>query len=111
MSQPLMPATHSPLLRRVAETTRPAVAFVLNGQPATALHGDTVLTAILTQHGHLRHDEFSHEPRAGFCMMGACQDCWVQTDSGERLRACSTFISAGMALRTGTTPTAGGASA
>jgi predicted molibdopterin-dependent oxidoreductase YjgC len=44
-------------------------------------------------------------------MMGACQDCWVQTDSGERLRACSTFISAGMALRTGTTPTAGGASA
>ena len=32
--------------------------------------------------------------------MGACQDCWVQTDSGERLRACSTFIAPGLALRT-----------
>lgn len=90
-----------PLLRRVAETTRQAVPFMLDGQPASALEGDTVLTAILTLQARLRHNEFSHEPRAGFCMMGACQDCWVQTDSGERLRACATFIAPGMALRTG----------
>jgi len=33
----------------------------------------------------------------------------VQTDSGERLRACSTFIRPGMALRTGAaTAPAGG---
>ncbi len=89
-----------PLLRRVAETTRKEVPFTLDGQPASALEGDTVLTAILTLQARLRHNEFSHEPRAGFCMMGACQDCWVQTDSGERLRACVTFIAPGMALRT-----------
>ncbi len=94
-------ATNLPLLRRVAETTRKAVPFVLDGQPASALEGDTVLTAILTLKAQLRRNEFSHEPRAGFCMMGACQDCWVQTDSGERLRACATFIAPGMALRTG----------
>jgi predicted molibdopterin-dependent oxidoreductase YjgC len=40
-------------------------------------------------------------PRAGFCMMGACQDCWIATAEGERLRACSTFIAPGMALVTG----------
>jgi len=33
--------------------------------------------------------------------MGACQDCWIATEQGERLRACSTFIAPGMALVTG----------
>ena len=96
-------------LQRLKEQGRVPVAFVLNGQPAQALQGDTVLTAVLTQSTQLRTNEFAGTPRAGFCMMGACQDCWVQTDSGERLRACSTFIRPGMALRTGAaTAPAGG---
>jgi hypothetical protein len=93
----------SPLLHRVAESDRATVNFTLDGQPASALVGDTLLTAILTQCGQLRRNEFSGEPRAGFCMMGACQDCWVQTRSGERLRACSTFITPGMDLLSGGT--------
>ncbi|MBU0891613.1 MAG: (2Fe-2S)-binding protein, partial [Gammaproteobacteria bacterium] len=32
---------------------------------------------------------------------GACQDCWVMTASGERLRSCATFVKAGMQLTTG----------
>ena len=91
----------SPLLHRVAESDRATVNFTLDGQPASALVGDTLLTAILTQCGQLRRNEFSGEPRAGFCMMGACQDCWVLTSRGERLRACSTFIAPGMDLCTG----------
>ena len=90
-----------PLLRRVAEKSRAPVHFTIDGQPATALQGDTVLTAILTQHAQLRRNEFSHEPRAGFCLMGACQDCWVMAASGERLRACTTFVTEGMDLTTG----------
>jgi len=90
-----------PLLHRVAESDRATVPFTLDGQPASALVGDTLLTAILTQCGQLRRNEFSNEPRAGFCLMGACQDCWVETASGERLRACSTLIEPGMALCTG----------
>lgn len=94
-------ASHA-LLHRVAETTgRAAVAFTLDGAPASALAGDTVLTAVLTQGAQLRRNEFSGLPRAGFCMMGACQDCWIATGEGERLRACSTFIAPGMALVTG----------
>jgi hypothetical protein len=89
-----------PLLHRVAETGRAAVAFTLDGRPASALAGDTVLTAVLTQCGWLRRNEFSGAPRAGFCMMGACQDCWILTADGGRLRACSTFIEPGMALLT-----------
>jgi predicted molibdopterin-dependent oxidoreductase YjgC len=90
--------TRRPLLVRLAETDRASVAFTLDGEPATALEGDTVLTAVLAQHDRLRRNEFSHAPRAGFCLMGACQDCWIATADGERLRACSTFIAPGMAL-------------
>ena len=90
--------TRRSLLVRLAETDRASVAFTLDGEPATALEGDTVLTAVLTQHGRLRRNEFSHAPRAGFCLMGACQDCWIATADGERLRACSTFIAPGMVL-------------
>ena len=90
--------TAQPLLRRVAETQRAPVSFTLDGRPVQALEGDTVLTAVLTQGAQLRRNEFSGEPRAGFCLMGACQDCWIATADGERLRACSTFIVPGMAL-------------
>jgi len=90
--------TALPLLHRVAETQRAPVSFTLDGRSVLALEGDTVLTAVLTQGAQLRRNEFSGEPRAGFCMMGACQDCWIATADGARLRACSTFIAPGMAL-------------
>ena len=100
MSTVNRPQAAVPLLRRLAETARPPVSFVLDGRPVTALAGDTVLTAVLTQAAQLRCNEFGAEPRAGFCLMGACQDCWIATESGERLRACQTFIEAGMRLLT-----------
>ena len=89
-----------PLLQRLAETGRRPVSFVLDGQALTALAGDTVLTAVLTHTALLRRSEFSGEPRAGFCLMGACQDCWIATESGQRLRACGSFIEEGMRLVT-----------
>ncbi|MCZ2495135.1 (2Fe-2S)-binding protein [Xylophilus sp. Kf1] len=91
-------------MRRLAETARAPVHFLLDGRPETALAGDTVLTAVLTRQGHLRHNEFSGQPRAGFCLMGACQDCWVRTADGVPLRACSTFVVEGMSLRTAPEP-------
>ena len=89
------------MFQRLAEVHRAPVAFTLDGRVVSALAGDTVLTAVLTQGAQLRRSEFSGEPRAGFCLMGACQDCWIATESGERLRACSTFIEPGMRLLSG----------
>ena len=43
---------------------------------------------------------FGDGTRAGFCLMGACQDCWVWDDAGQRLRACSTTVVEGMSVRT-----------
>jgi predicted molibdopterin-dependent oxidoreductase YjgC len=97
-------STAPPILHRIAGVARERVGFELDGRSCTALEGDTVLTAILSQATRLRTTEFSGAPRAGFCMMGACQDCWVQLVDGERLRACTTFIEPGMRVRTGSVP-------
>ncbi|WP_298924774.1 (2Fe-2S)-binding protein [uncultured Ramlibacter sp.] len=89
------------LLQRLPGAPRPALHFELDGVACTAQVGDTVLTAVLTQATRLRQAEASGAPRAGFCLMGACQDCWVQTHEGRRLRACSTLLEDGMRLVTG----------
>lgn len=88
------------LFRRLNETARERIRFTLDGQALQALQGDTIMTAILTQQSHLRHSEFGAAARAGFCLMGACQDCWVDSESGERYRACSTLLMPGMRLLT-----------
>ncbi|MGX5839362.1 (2Fe-2S)-binding protein [Mesorhizobium sp. ArgA1] len=85
---------------RLAERDRAVVHFFLDGEVRGALAGDTVLTAMLASGHTLRKSEFGPEPRAGFCLMGACQDCWVWQDEGPRMRACSALVSEGMRLRT-----------
>lgn len=89
-----------PRFVRLAETGRAPVPFRLDGRELLGLEGDTVLTAVLTNANRLRIAEFSKDPRAGFCLMGACQDCWIWTEEGDRLRACTTPIEAGLALTT-----------
>jgi NADH dehydrogenase/NADH:ubiquinone oxidoreductase subunit G len=92
------------LLHRVAETSRRAITLEVDGRPVAALEGDTLLTAILAAGARLRESEFGDGPRAGFCLMGACQDCWVWTAEGDRLRACSTPAGEGMRVTTGGAP-------
>jgi len=83
------------LLKRLAEGDRPALDFTLDGQPASGLLGDTLLTAVLSCDDHLRGSDFSAQPRAGLCLMGPCQDCRVRAGGGRRVRACSTLLEAG----------------
>ena len=85
---------------RLAEADRAPIAFRLDGKACRALAGDTVLTAVLMSGKVLRQQEFGPEGRAGFCLMGACQDCWMWQEDGARLRACSTPLLEGMRLLT-----------
>ncbi|SFU91255.1 (2Fe-2S)-binding protein [Pseudoduganella namucuonensis] len=91
---------------RLAETAREPVSFTIDGAPATALQGDTLLVAMLNAARALRTSEFGEGRRAGFCLMGACQDCWVWTADGERLRACSTEVRDGLQIITRNTEAA-----
>jgi D-hydroxyproline dehydrogenase subunit gamma len=85
---------------RLAETARPTVTIVVDGRPVEAMQGDTLLVAMLCAGGRLRNSEFGDGARAGFCLMGACQDCWVWTAEGERVRACSVPVSEGVSVST-----------
>jgi D-hydroxyproline dehydrogenase subunit gamma len=85
-------------LLRLAETERRPIRLTLGDRVIEALEGDTLLTALLLARGHLRISEFGDGPRAGFCLMGACQDCWVALADGRRLRACTKLAEDGMAL-------------
>mgnify|MGYP005837326561 CR=1 FL=1 len=86
-------------LVRLVDSARARIAFTLDGAPAEALAGDTLLTAILTNADHVRASEFGDGKRAGFCWMGACQDCFVWVDGLGRMRACTTLLTPGMAVR------------
>jgi len=89
-------------LVRLRDASRPRIALILEGAPIEAQQGDTLLTALLAADaGHLRNSEFGDGPRAGFCLMAACQDCWVVVEGLGRVRACATLAEDGMEVRRG----------
>jgi len=90
----------APQFHRIAERDRALVRFVIDRRSCEALAGDTLLTALLTNGRQVRSSEFGDGPRAGLCLMGACQDCWVDLEDGSRLRACTTFVAEGMRIVT-----------
>ena len=89
-------------LVRLRDAVRPRITLRLDGAPIEAQRGDTLLIALLAAGaGHLRESEFGDGPRAGFCLMGACQDCWVVVEGLGRVRACATLAEDGMEVRRG----------
>ena len=56
--------------------------------------------ALLCSGRRVRDSEFGDGARAGFCLMGACQDCWVRDGAGRRVRACTTPAVDGMDIVT-----------
>ena len=85
---------------RLGEKERNALAFFIDDKPASGLEGDTLMVAVLNETDRLRVSEFGDGARSGFCLMGACQDCWLWSESGERLRACTTPLEEGMRILT-----------
>jgi predicted molibdopterin-dependent oxidoreductase YjgC len=86
------------LFRRLVPRQGAPIAFTIDGEPAEACEGDLLLTAILLHRPALRRFEFGDAYRAGFCLMAACQDCWVSLADGRRVRACTTPLESGMAV-------------
>jgi len=86
------------LFRRLLPRHGATIAFTIDGTPAEAREGDLFLTAILLHRASVRRFEFGDAARAGFCLMAACQDCWVTLADGRRVRACSTLLEPGMAV-------------
>src|ERR1051325_2151348 len=96
-----MKTSMSGRLVRAVAPDGPPLRIMIDGAEVTAYPGDSVLVAVLSAPDSLRRHEFSDEPRAGFCLMGACQDCWVWLADGSRVRACTTVVADGMHILTG----------
>jgi D-hydroxyproline dehydrogenase subunit gamma len=90
----------APRFVRLAERGRAEIRLTIDGREVRALEGDTLAVALLANTGELRHSDFGQEVRSGFCLMGACQDCWVRDEQGNRIRACTTVARDGMAIIT-----------
>ncbi|CAN5330571.1 (2Fe-2S)-binding protein [soil metagenome] len=87
---------------RVRDAVRPCITLALDHVEITAQQGDTLLTALLAGGaGSLRRSEFGDGDRAGFCLMGVCQDCWVSVIGMGRVRACATQAVQGMEVTRG----------
>ena len=85
------------MLTRLVDQDRVEIAFTVDGAPITGRQGDTLLTAMLAGGlGQVRTSEFGDGGRAGFCWMGACQDCWVVVEGQGVRRACTTLAQPGM---------------
>ena len=83
---------------RISDRPGTRVPFTIDGEPVEAREGDLLITAVLLHRTALRRFEFDTASRAGFCLMAACQDCWVRLADGRRVRACSTGVEPGMAV-------------
>jgi predicted molibdopterin-dependent oxidoreductase YjgC len=86
------------LFRRLVQREGAPVPFTIDGESVEGREGDLLLTAILLHRPSLRRFEFGCGHRAGFCLMAACQDCWVGLADGRRVRACTTPLEPGMAV-------------
>ena len=91
-------------LVRAVVSDAPPLCILVDGVEVQAYTGDSVLVAVLAARNALRRHEFSNEMRAGFCLMGACQDCWVWLADHSRVRACTTAVADGMHVLTSAPP-------
>lgn len=83
---------------RLAAGARSTVPFTIDGVAVAGLEGDTLLSAVLSVRPDLGALPPDPRRRAGFCLIGACQDCWLRLASVGRVRACTTPLEAGMAV-------------
>ena len=74
------------------------VSIWIEDEQVEAWAGETLLAAILSRRDSLP-GAGPDGARAGFCLMGACQECWVQIEQAGPVRACTTRVAGGMRVR------------
>jgi predicted molibdopterin-dependent oxidoreductase YjgC len=80
---------------------RAEIVIHFDGEPVTAVEGDTVASALLAAgHRVFRTMPKTDDPRGGFCFVGRCADCLMIIDGVPSVRACMTPVAEGMTVRT-----------
>lgn len=82
----------------VSDSATAKVTIRIDGASAQVGKGCSVLSAVLLHRKAARMSSAANKPRAGFCLMGACQDCWLWLADGRRIRGCTTPVADGMEI-------------
>ena len=78
-----------------------ALAFTIDGRPASGRRGDTVAAAMLANGVETcRTTPVSNAPRAPYCMMGVCFECLVVIDGVGNRQGCLVALAEGMSVGT-----------
>jgi len=73
------------------------VSVWLEDERVEACEGESLLAVILSRRDSLPGSG-PDGARTGFCLMGACQECWLQVEHAGPVRACTTKVSDGMRI-------------
>ena len=75
----------------------PEIDFVVNGEPAKAHLGESILTALMNE-GRMvfRHED--GQPHSPICGMGVCFECLVRVPGKGMVRACMTPVEPEMVI-------------
>jgi D-hydroxyproline dehydrogenase subunit gamma len=77
------------------------VIVSIDGQAQPAFLGETVAAVLMASaHRIFRHTGRSGSGRGFYCGMGMCYDCLVVVDGRPNVRACMTYVRAGMRIET-----------
>ena len=88
------------MFKRLPDAPRAAVTIELDGEPLSALRGDTVAAAMLAAGvGHTRTTPVGGKARLPYCMMGVCFDCLMEIDGEPNRQACLVRVRDGMKVR------------
>ncbi len=85
------------------ETVERGTPFTIqvDGESATAYHGETLATVLLAMGKIAMGKTFQkHALRGYYCGMGICHECLVELDDGTKVRACQTLAEPWMKIRT-----------
>ncbi len=87
------------MFRRRTPPTDP-VRLRFEGREIVAERGDSLAAALLAAGvDHFRSSPVSGQPRAPFCMIGACFECLLEVDGEPNRQACLVRVREGMEVR------------
>lgn len=87
------------MFKTLPDAVRATVTVIINGRPFQAPQGCTAAAAVLLA-GDIptRTTPVSGEPRAPYCMMGACFECLMEIDGVANQQACLAPVAEGMRI-------------
>ncbi|MEQ9200172.1 MAG: (2Fe-2S)-binding protein [Rhodospirillales bacterium] len=92
-----------PLAFQAAKGAEPAppACIEIDGETITVASGSSLASALLLAgRAPWRGSNVSGEPRAPYCMMGACFECVVEIDGVPGRQSCLVAVRPGMKVRT-----------